>query len=352
MSSFNEEIYNWFLENKRDLPWRKTSDPYKIWISEIILQQTRVAQGINYYYRFVKEFPTVFDLANASEDNVLKLWQGLGYYTRARNLHFTAKYIVNNYNGVFPADYKTILSLKGIGNYTAAAIASIAYNLPHAAVDGNIFRVISRYYGISTPIDSEKGKIEIQKIASDLISPSNPGFHNQAFMEFGALQCTPKSPLCNSCPVNDSCYAYNLKLTELIPAKSKKIKQSTRFFYYYIIESKNSVLLEKRNGNDIWKNLYQFPLFESKKELSDTDIIKLQTPFSGIEKANVKTVSTTVKHILTHQTIYARFIHIETENDNSNDSNFIRVNKKDIYKFAVPKLLEQYLKKVNLLEKL
>lgn len=351
MSGFEQEIYNWFLENKRDLPWRKTTDPYKIWISEIILQQTRVAQGTNYYNRFIEEFPTITDLAKAPEDTVLKLWQGLGYYTRARNLHFTAKYIVNNYNGVFPADYKTILSLKGIGKYTAAAIASIAFNLPHAAVDGNVYRVISRYFGISTPIDSEKGKIEIQKIASDLIQSDNAGFHNQAFMEFGALQCTPKSPVCNSCPVNKSCYAFNFKLTDQIPAKSKKIKQSTRFFYYYIIDNKNSVLLEKRNGNDIWKNLYQFPMVESQKELSDHEIIKLQIPVSGIQKANVKTVSAAIKHILTHQTIYARFIHIETENYNLNESNFIQVNKKDIYKFAVPKLLEQYLYKVNLLEK-
>ena len=351
MSSFEQVIYNWYLENKRDLPWRKTTDPYKIWISEIILQQTRVAQGINYYNRFIEEFPTVSDLANASEDSVLKLWQGLGYYTRARNLHLTAKHIVNNYNGVFPSEYKTILSLKGIGNYTAAAIASIAFNLPHAAVDGNIYRVISRYFGITKPIDSEKGKIEIQKIASDTIQSKNAGFHNQAFMEFGALQCTPKSPFCNSCPVNTSCYAFNFKLTNQIPAKSKKTKQSTRFFYYYIIENKNSVLLEKRNGKDIWKNLYQFPLFESQKELSDHEIINLQIPVSGIQKANVKTISVSVKHILTHQTIYARFIHIEAENYNLNDSNFIRVNKKDIYKFAVPKLLEQYLYKVNLLEK-
>lgn len=350
MSSFTQEIYNWFLKNKRDLPWRNTSDPYKIWISEIILQQTRVAQGINYYNRILETFPTVFDLAKASEDDVLKLWQGLGYYTRARNLHFTAKYIVDNYNGIFPNDYKTILSLKGIGNYTAAAIASIAFKLPHAAVDGNIYRVISRYFGISTPIDSNKGRIEIQNIANDLIKGQDAGLHNQAFMEFGALQCTPKAPDCNSCSVKDTCYANKNKLTDQIPVKSKKIKQSTRYFYYYIIESKNSILLEKRNNKDIWKNLFQFPLFESKKELSDQEIVNLQIPLSSEKKANIKSVSTKVKHILTHQTIYARFIHIETENNNMNDSYFIRVNKKDIYKFAVPKLLERYLEKINLLE--
>jgi len=350
MSSFSQEIYNWYLVNKRDLPWRKTSDPYKIWISEIILQQTRVAQGINYYTRFISEFPTVYDLANAKEDNVLKMWQGLGYYTRARNLHYTAKYIVNNYKGVFPNDFKTIVSLKGIGNYTAAAIASIAFNLPHAAVDGNITRVISRYFGITMPIDSEKGKSDIQEIASDLISTRNAGLHNQAFMEFGALQCVPKSPDCNSCPVNDNCYAANHNLTEKIPLKTKKVKQSTRYFYYYIIQSQNSILLEKRTKNDIWKSLHQFPLFESEGELSDTEILQLKVPFLSNNDINIRSVSSTIKHILTHQTIHARFIHVETDNYNLNDSNFIRINKKDIYKFAVPKLLEQYIEKLNLTE--
>ncbi len=343
MDSFSQEIYKWFNSNKRDLPWRKTSDPYKIWISEIILQQTRVAQGTNYYCRFIEEFPNVLDLANSSEDNVLKLWQGLGYYTRARNLHFTAKYIVSNYNGVFPCDFKTILSLKGIGNYTAAAIASIAFDLPHAVVDGNIYRVISRFYGITTPIDSQKGKTEILKIANDLIPQKNSGFHNQAFMEFGALQCLPKSPECNLCPLEKKCYAANYNLTKQIPVKEKKVKKSIRYFYYYIFECKDSILLDKRTKKDIWKNLYQFPLVESKNEFSDTEILKLKVPFKINKKTNLKSISVTYKHILTHQIIYARFIHIETEDFNLNDSNFIRVNKKDIYKFAVPRLLENYI---------
>jgi len=308
MYSFKQEIYKWYSINKRDLPWRETSNPYKIWISEIILQQTRVAQGIKYYNRFIKEFPTVFDLARAPEDRVLKLWQGLGYYTRARNLHFTAKFIVTNYNGVFPNNFEAILSLKGIGNYTAAAIASIAFDLSYAAVDGNIYRLFSRYFGISTPIDSENGKIEIKKIASDLISSNHAGFHNQAFMEFGALQCIPKSPDCNSCPLLNSCYAVNYKLVDQLPVKTKKIKQSIRYFYYYIIESKNSILLDKRTKNDIWKNLHQFPLIESEKDLSDQEILNLEIPFLPGNKANIKSISTTIKHILTHQTIYARFI--------------------------------------------
>jgi A/G-specific adenine glycosylase len=342
MNSFVQEIYKWFNVNKRDLPWRETFDPYKIWISEIILQQTRVAQGMSYYSRFVEQFPTVFELANASEETVLKLWQGLGYYSRARNLHFTAKFIVNNYKGIFPVDFKTILSLKGIGNYTAAAIASIAYDLPHAAVDGNIYRVISRYYGILTPIDSRKGKSEIQKIANELISEQNPGFHNQAFMEFGALQCVPKSPDCNLCPLQDTCYAAKNSLIDKIPVKEKKVKQRTRFFYYYIIECKDSILLEKRIKKDIWKNLHQFPLIESEKELSDSEIFEMKIPI-GTTNPNFKSVSATVKHVLTHQTIFARFINVEADAYFLNDSNFIQVNKKDIYKFAVPRLLENFL---------
>ena len=343
MNSFSLEIYKWYNINKRDLPWRGSIDPYKIWISEIILQQTRVAQGMSYYDRFVEAFPTIFDLANASEDTVLKLWQGLGYYSRARNLHFTAKYIVINYKGIFPNDYKTILSLNGIGNYTAAAIASIAFDLPHASVDGNVYRVISRYFGISTPIDSEQGKAEIQKIANDLIDKKNPGFHNQAFMEFGALQCLPKSPDCNSCTLNDKCYASNHNLTDRIPAKEKKVKQRTRYFYYYIIVCQNSILLEKRTGNDIWKNLHQFPLIESDKELSDLEILSMKIPVSAMN-INFKSVTSPVKHVLTHQIIYARFIQIETDSYNLKESNSLQVNKKDIYKFAVPRLLENYLK--------
>ncbi|HPE78099.1 MAG TPA: A/G-specific adenine glycosylase [Draconibacterium sp.] len=346
MEGFTQEIYRWYINNKRDLPWRETSDPYKIWISEIILQQTRVVQGLSYYNRFIENFPTVFDLASASEDTVLKLWQGLGYYSRARNLHATAKLIVKNHKGVFPNDYKSILSLKGIGTYTAAAIASIAFNLPHAAVDGNIYRVISRYFGISTPIDSQKGKTEIQKIANDLIAIKNPGFHNQAFMEFGALQCIPKSPNCNLCPILETCYSAKKGLTDQIPFKEKKVKQRIRFFYYYIIENKNAILLEKRTGNDIWKNLHQFPLIESESELSENVIINMKIPVDNIENTNLKSISGSVKHVLTHQTIYARFIHIEAEDFHSNDSNFIRINKKDIYKFAVPRLLENYLDKL------
>ncbi len=348
MRSFAQEIYNWYEFNKRDLPWRNSDNPYNIWISEIILQQTRVAQGINYYLRFIEKFPTVFDLAKSNEDNILKLWQGLGYYSRARNMHHTAKLLVERHNGIFPSDYKTLLSLKGVGKYTAAAIASIAFDLPVAAVDGNIYRIISRYFGISTPIDTISGKSEIQKIADELMPSNNAGYHNQALMEFGALQCVPKSPDCNSCPLIENCFALNYKLVGQLPVKSKKTKQRSRFFYYFIIDNNNSVLLEKRTKNDIWKNLHQFPVLETEKELSDLEIINLEIPVTEIKKANFKMVSNTVKHVLSHQTLYARFIHIETDELNLNDSNLIQVNKKDIYKFAVPKLLDNYINKINL----
>jgi A/G-specific adenine glycosylase len=347
MGSFLPEIYNWFEQNKRDLPWRKTSDPYKIWISEIILQQTRVAQGMVYYNRFVETFPTVFELADAHEDKVLKLWQGLGYYSRARNLHFTAKRIVKNHNGEFPTDYKTILSLKGIGKYTAAAIASIAFNQPYAAVDGNIQRVLSRYFGITDPIDSSKGEKQIQELADKLIPGEHAGLHNQALMEFGALLCTPKSPGCNFCPVAPGCYANHKNLTEQIPRKTKKVKQRNRYFYFFVPEKKDFLFLEKRDDTDIWKNLYQFPLVESPNKLTDEELLKLENP-TGFKELNIVSVSGTVKHILTHQKIYARFIHFEIKNDGVNDSKFIRVNKKDIYKFAVPKLLEEYLNNMEL----
>jgi A/G-specific adenine glycosylase len=350
MDVFQQKLYSWFLNKKRNLPWRETNDPYKIWISEIILQQTRVAHGTAYYNRFIENFPTIFDLANAPENEVLKLWQGLGYYTRARNLHFTAKYIVNHFNGKFPGDYKIILSLKGIGQYSAAAISSIAFDLPYPAIDGNVSRVISRYFGITVPFDSADGKKEIRNIAQNLMPEKNTGFHNQAFMEFGALQCTPKSPDCSNCPLITSCFAFENKLTEKLPVKSKKTKQRNRYFYYFLIEDGNFIFLEKRNENDIWKNLYQLPLYETNAELSDVEILNIDFPPGGNNKKVLKSISATKKHILSHQIIYSRLIYFETSEIELLSEQFIRTNKKDIYKFAVPKLIEEFLKEHNFSE--
>lgn len=344
MNAILGEVYRWYIKNERNLPWRQTTDSYKIWISEIILQQTRVAQGTNYYNRFIEKFPTVEKLANSTEDEVLKMWQGLGYYSRARNLHSAAKSIVNNYNGKFPDTYDEIIKLKGVGKYTAAAVASIAFDLPYPAIDGNIYRFFTRYFGISTPVDSQKGKNEIQKIASDLMPDKNAGFHNQAFMEFGALQCVPKSPKCEICPLFESCFAAQNKLVKNFPVKTKKAKQIHRYFYYYFIESGKFTYLEKRIGNDIWRNLYQFPLFESDKLLSEKEILgKSNIPFFNNCTINVKNISNQKKHILSHQIIFARVINIEIEYQECLSNNFIQVNKKDISKFAVPKLLEDFI---------
>jgi len=223
MQFYNTLIY-WYLHNKRDLPWRKSKNPYYVWLSEIILQQTRVAQGLPYFLNFTKAFPTVFDLAEAKENTVLKLWQGLGYYSRARNLHFSAKYIKNELNGIFPTTYKDLLKLKGVGDYTASAIASICFNEPTAVVDGNVYRVLSRYFGIKTPINSTEGIKEFKKLAQTLIHTKDPGTYNQAIMDFGATLCKPKNPLCNECPFANSCVSLEKNLINELPIKEKKVK--------------------------------------------------------------------------------------------------------------------------------
>ncbi|KJF42750.1 A/G-specific adenine glycosylase [Draconibacterium sediminis] len=347
MDNFHTNIYNWYHINKRDLPWRKDRDPYKIWLSEIILQQTRVEQGKNYFYRFAEAYPTVNDLASAHEDEVLKLWQGLGYYSRARNLHASAKIIALQYNGTFPNDYKNILALKGVGPYTAAAIASIAFDLPFPAVDGNIYRVLSRYYGIETPIDSSAGKKEFQQLAEELIRGQNPGMHNQALMEFGALQCVPKSPKCETCPLSDSCFALKNGLVNQLPVKEKKTKQRHRYFYYYIYDMGDSILLDKRSGSDIWQNLYQLPLMEYEKALSDSELLKADLPVKS-SQLNIKYISGQKKHVLSHQIIHAKLIYLEVQGNFNNPSPLIRVNKKDISKFAVSRLVEQFLHEAGL----
>lgn len=343
MNNFLSEIYTWYDKNKRDLPWRNTTDPYKIWLSEIILQQTRVKQGTAYYLRFVEAFPTVHDLAQASEDEVLKLWQGLGYYSRARNLHATAKIICSSFNRIFPNTYKEIIGLKGVGNYTTAAIASIAFNLPHPTVDGNIYRFFSRYFGIETPIDSTAGKKEFQKLAEDFMNKTEPGYHNQALMEFGALQCTPKGPQCETCPLQKGCYAVSNQMVEILPVKQNKTKQTDRFFYYYLFEKEDSVYLQRRTENDIWKNLYQLPLKESKTEISEADLLSIDPPYLEITPGNnFKSISKVRKHVLSHQIIWAKVIRLEIKDNTHISSDLIRVNKKDISKFAVPRLLELF----------
>ncbi|RIJ48253.1 A/G-specific adenine glycosylase [Maribellus luteus] len=350
MQEFNTTIYKWYHLNHRDLPWRQTNDAYKIWISEIILQQTRVAQGTAYYLRFIERFPTVNDLASAHEDEVLKLWQGLGYYSRARNLHAAAKTIVNDYAGTFPRSYEEIVKLKGIGPYTAAAVASIAFSLPFPTVDGNVYRVLARYFGLSVAIDSTQGKKEFAWLATELLDKSNPGLHNQALMEFGALQCVPQSPGCMECPLHSTCYAFLNKQVSELPQKEKKTKQSFRYFYYFLLETGKDIFMEKRTENDIWKNLYQLPLVESERELSEQELLNLQIPFLNNDSYNILSVSAEKKHVLSHRIIMARLIRLEISEDSEIRPPLLRVNKKDISKFAVPRLVELFLNDYKLEE--
>lgn len=264
--NFTNSLIKWYLQNKRDLPWRNTQNPYFIWLSEIMLQQTRVAQGMPYFYAFTTSFPAVFDLANASEEQVLKLWQGLGYYSRARNLHKTAQKVAFELNGVFPKSYKELLILKGIGEYTAAAIASFSYNEAVPVVDGNVFRVLSRYFDIETDIAIASTKKEFYDLAFELMPKDNPALFNQAIMEFGALQCVPKSPDCSSCVLNSSCLALQKKKVNLLPVKSKKLKVRNRYFNYFVfLDELEKTIIQKRSSKGIWHNLYEFPLIETNK---------------------------------------------------------------------------------------
>lgn len=349
MDIFNSRIHHWFSLFKRDLPWRNTRDPYFIWLSEIILQQTRIDQGLAYYLKFTEEFPTISDLASATEDQVLKLWQGLGYYSRARNLHFTAKFITLQYYGNFPDKYHKILLLKGIGEYTAAAIASISFNQEYPAIDGNVFRVLSRFFGIFDPIDTNAGKKIFKDLATELIKGTDPGMHNQALMEFGALQCTPKKPDCLQCPLQEQCYAFSTKKTAELPVKLKKTKQRNRYFNYFVILYEDFTWLKKRTGKDIWKNLFEFPMIETSSATSIETLLSIpevnqliEFKQSVIEKTNDWKI-----HLLSHQKINYRIITVRLLRENKMQPELIRVNKKDIFSFAVPKLLEIHLKVIN-----
>jgi A/G-specific adenine glycosylase len=314
-------------------------------LSEIILQQTRIDQGTAYYLRFVSEFPSISDLASASEDQVLKLWQGLGYYSRARNLHFTARQIHENFNGVFPDDYKTIRSLKGIGDYTAAAICSISFNLEYPAVDGNVYRVFARFFGINDPIDSASGKKKFHDLATKLITGTNPGMHNQAMMEFGALQCTPRNPDCGKCPLNKSCYAFLKNKINDLPVKKNKTIQRDRFFNYLVITDPDHTWLRKRTGKDIWTNLFEFPIVETGEKSGIEQVVEADEFRDFIRSGLpvIEHVSNWKIHLLSHQRINYRFIRIRFEGKFNLSDHLIRVNKEDIFNFAVPKLLDFYL---------
>ena len=315
---FTNLLIEWYLQNKRDLPWRNTTNPYPIWLSEIILQQTRVAQGMPYFYAFLESFPTVKELAIADEQQVLKLWQGLGYYSRARNLHQTAQYIANELDGVFPNSYAGLIQLKGIGEYTAAAIASFAYNEPVPVVDGNVFRVVSRYFGIESDISTGKTKKEFTALAAELLSKEQPALFNQAIMEFGAMHCTPKNPDCENCIFNSSCVALQKGLVVQLPFKSKKIKIRKRYFNYIVLQDKKgNTKIQQRTDKGIWHNLYEFPLFETTQEEGFETIaplIKNDTDFGdsvvSIQEAN----PISLIHKLSHQHLYIKFWKVTVNN--------------------------------------
>lgn len=309
--NFSNLLIQWYLQNKRDLPWRNTQDPYPIWLSEIMLQQTRVAQGLPYFLSFTNAFPTVFDLANASEEQVLKLWQGLGYYSRARNLHQTAQHIAFDLKGVFPNSYKDLLQLKGIGDYTAAAIASFAYAEAVPVVDGNVFRVLSRYFALETDIAIASSKKEFAALAFELMQKDKPALFNQAIMEFGALQCVPKNPNCEICVMNSSCLALQQKKVSVLPVKSKKLKVKYRFFNYLVFEDpQGHTAIQKRTGKGIWHNLYEFPLVETDDEIDFEVLSKTVTARYYTQQEIVSIAHFGSKnpiHKLTHQHLHIKF---------------------------------------------
>lgn len=346
MQSVAHRIIQWYLKHKRDLPWRNTTDPYQIWLSEIILQQTRVDQGLPYFLKFMSAFPTVGDLAKAPLDQVLKLWQGLGYYSRARNLHAAAISILKEHKGKFPVNYDEVLKLKGVGTYTAAAIVSFAYKQPYPVLDGNVYRVLSRYFGVLSPIDSGKAKKEFLDLAKELIDAKQPDVFNQAIMEFGALQCKPQTPDCRQCVLNDSCWAFAHKKVDSLPVKSKTIAIKQRFFEYIVLDQKGSTVLSQRKAKDIWQGLYEFPLIESFASLSEKEIMKDAAfkSFADCGSADLISVSPVYKHVLSHQHIFARFWHISIKKGKLPSADkYLVVKWERIGEYAVSRLTDRFL---------
>ena len=351
---FSEKIIIWYNANKRDLPWRNTQNPYYIWLSEIILQQTRVAQGQPYYERFVEKYPTLQDLANAPTDDVLRLWQGLGYYSRARNMHATAKYIFEDLQNIFPLDYKALLLLKGVGTYTAAAIASFAYNEPVAVLDGNVFRVLARVFGENTDISSPAGAKVFSKLSNEMLDKTNASLHNQAIMEFGALQCTPAKPNCMYCPLVGECVAYAQGKQNILPIKNKKIKVKERFFDYFVFEFEGKIALKKRFDNDIWSGLYDFYLVENlttpsrslegEKLFDENNYLEDVFLKDNLGFFSIKNPSKIYKHILTHQKIKVRFFEVKINKINDKiASMLVFYDLEEIKNLPKPILIANYL---------
>ncbi|WP_017257092.1 A/G-specific adenine glycosylase [Pedobacter arcticus] len=344
---FKNELISWYRNHKRDLPWRNSTDAYLIWLSEIILQQTRVEQGMPYFLRFSEAYPTVKDFATASEDEILRLWQGLGYYSRGRNMLKTARKVMTDFDGTFPTAYADLITLTGVGEYTASAIASFSNNEAKAVVDGNVYRLLARYFGISTPINSTQGKKEFQALADELLNKKNAGEHNQAMIEFGALQCKPKNPNCEVCPFISSCFAYKHMQINVLPVKLKTLKIKERYFQFYIISNKkNQLIIKRRNNADIWAGLYDLPSIEF--ENAELSIPKPDNFTNWFKQTPIiSAVSDQVKHILTHQRIFANTIEIDINaHDVIMQEGWIWVDFNELKNYGMPKLIFDFLKKI------
>ncbi len=346
---FRKSLNLWYFDHKRDLPWRNTTDPYKIWLSEIILQQTRVNQGLSYYLKFEKNYPNIINLAEVEEDKLMKDWEGLGYYSRARNLQASAKHICSELNGTFPDQYSEIIKLKGVGEYTAAAISSFAFNEAHAVLDGNVFRFLSRYFGVDLPINSGEGKKYFKNLAQDLLDKKDPATYNQAIMEFGALQCVPKNPSCMDCVFENSCVAYKTDRVKGLPVKKKTNYNRSRYFHFFYLESRGGVALERREQKDIWSKLYQFPLVEGNEILSFDQLLEMPETQIILDKLGL-TLKETLDlkpHKLSHQTIFSRVFRLEVQNGKASEK-FKWFSRGEINELGFPRPLRIFLDRIQL----
>lgn len=347
MDIFSRTIEEWYAQHRRDLPWRDTDDPYRIWVSEIILQQTRVEQGLEYYNRFVRRFPDVRSLADADEDEVMRYWQGLGYYSRARHMHAAAR----SMDGVFPRTYQGVRALQGVGAYTAAAVCSLAYHMPYAVVDGNVYRVLARYLGVELPIDTAAGRKAFEALAEELLDRRDPALYNQAIMDFGALQCVPRSPRCGSCPLAGRCVASSRGIVDLLPVKVGRIRLKERYFSYIYVHAGDCTYIRKRTGNDIWKNLYELPLVETGRPLSE-DELRLSPQFRALFPdaglLSFRRVCGGVRHVLSHRIIHADFYEaVLREDDTSLDASYQRVRADHLGDYAVSRLIQLFLEEYH-----
>jgi A/G-specific adenine glycosylase len=351
--NFDRIILAWYEKNKRDLPMRRTRDPYRTWVAEVIFQQTRISQGMDYYLKFLETFPDVCALASASEEEVLKRWQGLGYYNRALNLHSAARYIRDHLGGRMPGSYRELRQLRGVGKYTAAAIASFCYDEPVAAVDGNVSRVIARLYGLEEAVNSTSGARLIETLAGELLDREDPGTFNQAMIDFGALQCVPSSPDCSACPLARSCEAFITHRVGKIPVKKKKPVPAERWFCFYVMQCGTGILLTKRGTGDIWRSLYQFPMVEEEGPRTKEVIMgrmfrqvwEEREPHAGV---TFRTFSPPLRHQLSHQTIHARFVHVLLKSlPRPLPAGWILVPLDELNAYPLPRLIQRYMESVN-----